>query len=153
MLIADFNYLECLDGKKCGIEGQWPTQSPRCQRDCHGEKGQEEGVELHYLNILVGIFLNISMIWKYTKKYMLHASWPFAVIQLILLYMFCMLLFLRNMSRGRIKRPRIPDNSSTCRQKSCRVKKIKGEKQNWISQLGSTAVSKVIYWPRSKWII
>ena len=62
MLIADFNYLECLDGKECGIEGQWPIQGPRCQRDCHGEKGKEEGVELHYLNILVGIFLNILMI-------------------------------------------------------------------------------------------
>ena len=56
MLIADFNYLECLDGKECGIEGQRPIQSPCCQRDCHGEKGQEEGVELHYLKILVDIF-------------------------------------------------------------------------------------------------
>ena len=56
MLIADCNYLECLDGKECGIEGQWPTQSPHCHRDCHGEKGQEEGVELHYLKNLVDIF-------------------------------------------------------------------------------------------------
>ena len=56
MLIADCNYLECLDGKECGIEGQRPIQSPHCHRDCHGEKGQEEGVELQDLKILVGIF-------------------------------------------------------------------------------------------------
>ena len=56
MLIADCNYLERLDGKECGIEGQRPIQSPHCHRDCHGEKGQEEGVELHYLKILVDIF-------------------------------------------------------------------------------------------------
>ena len=56
VLIADFNYLECLDGKECSIEGQWPTQGPRCHRDCHGEKGQEEGVELHDLKILTVIY-------------------------------------------------------------------------------------------------